>query len=143
MAPIFLNYLSITQLSVIETVGGSVLKGLSKIESSYTGFGEAYFSEVEPGAIKAWKYHKEMTLNLIVPLGTIKFVFCIQENGKSFFQEIIIGRESYSRITVKPGIWFGFQGLDKETSLLMNVADIVHKPDEVERLELNEILYNW
>ncbi len=143
MAPLFLNYLSITQLPVIGTVGGAVLKGLSKIESSYTGFEEAYFSEVEPGAIKAWKYHKEMTLNLIVPRGTIKFVFCIQDNGKSLFHEVIIGRESYSRITVKPGIWFGFQGLDKETSLLMNVADIVHKPDEVERLELDEIKYNW
>ena len=27
------------------------------LQESYKGFGEAYFSWVEPGAIKAWKQH--------------------------------------------------------------------------------------
>jgi dTDP-4-dehydrorhamnose 3,5-epimerase len=139
----FLKFITLTKLSVIETVGGSVLKALLKSDSTFNDFGEVYFSEIEPGAIKAWKYHKEMTLNLIVPKGKVKFVFCLNNNRNNAFEEIVIGRENYSRITVKPGIWFGFQGLDEETSLIMNVADIIHKPDEVERLELNEIKYNW
>ena len=33
-----------------------------------------YFSVVNPGVVKGWKLHKKMTCNLIVPIGTIKFV---------------------------------------------------------------------
>lgn len=139
----FLNYITVTNLPIIETAGGSVLKGLLKTEVTFNGFGEAYFSEVEPGAVKAWKYHKEMTLNLIVPKGQVKFVFCIREEAFDKFEEIVIGKENYVRITVKPGIWFGFQGVHTETSLVMNIADILHRPEEVNRLSLNEIKYNW
>ena len=32
-------------------------------------FGEIYFSGVNPGAIKAWHIHREMTLNYAVPVG--------------------------------------------------------------------------
>jgi len=133
----------LTPLPVIRTVGGNVLKGLLKTEPSFNGFGEAYFSEVMPGAVKAWKYHKEMTLNLIVPKGSVKFVFYDGSNGEDIFREIIIGSENYSRITVKPGIWFGFKGMHKETSLVLNIADILHNPEEVERLSADHIKYNW
>jgi dTDP-4-dehydrorhamnose 3,5-epimerase len=143
MGSAFLNYITVTNLPIIETDGGSVLKGLLKTDSTFNGFGEAYFSEVEPGAIKGWKYHKEMTLNLVVPKGQVKFVFCINDNGIDKFEEIVIGKEMYARITVKPGIWFGFQGVHTETSLVLNIADIVHRAAEVERLDLNEINYNW
>jgi dTDP-4-dehydrorhamnose 3,5-epimerase len=143
MESAFLNYITVTNLPIIETVGGSVLKGLLKTDSTFNGFGEAYFSEVEPGAIKGWKYHKEMTLNLIVPKGQVKFVFCIQEEDTDKFEEIVIGKEMYARITVKPGIWFGFQGVHSETSLVLNIADILHRAEEVDRLGLNDIKYNW
>jgi dTDP-4-dehydrorhamnose 3,5-epimerase len=143
MESAFLKYITVTNLPIIETMGGSVLKGLLKTDSTYNGFGEAYFSEVEPGAIKGWKYHKEMTLNLIVPKGQVKFVFCIKEEGADKFEEIVIGKEMYARITVKPGIWFGFQGVHSETSLVLNIADILHRAEEVDRLDLNYIKYNW
>jgi dTDP-4-dehydrorhamnose 3,5-epimerase len=143
MESLFLNYLSINNLSIIETPGGNVLKGLLSSDSSFNGFGEAYFSEIESGAIKGWKYHKQMTLNLIVPKGKVKFVFCVREQDNDKFEEIVIGEKKYQRITVKPGIWFGFQGVDSEKSLILNIADIPHMPQEVDRLNLNEIKYNW
>ena len=38
-------------------------------------FGEIYFSNINSLCIKAWKKHKIMTLNLIVPIGKVRFVF--------------------------------------------------------------------
>lgn len=139
-----INGVMITPLKIIETSGGNVLHSLKDTDSGFNGFGEAYFSEIEPKAIKAWKLHKKMTLNISVPIGKIKFVL-YDERIKSncFFQEFIISRKNYSRLTIPPMIWLGFQGLANSNSLLLNVADISHSTDEVIRRDLSEIVYKW
>ena len=138
--------LLLTPLKEITVVGGNVLHGLKASDLGYAGFGEAYFSNIEFGAIKAWKLHNKMTLNLIVPMGVIRFVvYDSRKNSSSFqkFDEVIVSRENFSRFTIPPMLWFGFQGLDKNTSLILNVANIEHDPKEVERKEIIEINYNW
>jgi dTDP-4-dehydrorhamnose 3,5-epimerase len=138
--------LLITPLKEIDVVGGNVLHALKASDSGYVGFGEAYFSNIEFGAVKAWKLHNKMTLNLIVPLGSVRFVVYDNREGSSSFQkfdEVIFSRENFSRFTIPPKLWFGFQGLDKNTSLILNVANIEHDPKEVERKEIIEINYNW
>ena len=139
-----INGVLITPLKIIETSGGNVLHSLKDTDSGFNGFGEAYFSEIEPKAIKAWKLHKKMTLNISVPIGKIKFVL-YDERIKSncFFQELTISRKNYSRLTIPPMIWLGFQGLANSNSLLLNVADISHSTDEVIRRDLSEIVYDW
>ena len=131
-----------THLSIIPTDGGDVLHGIKKNEETYFGFGEAYFSNINKGKIKGWKLHKDMTMNLIVPSGTVKFVF-FDEKLKSH-KELTIGRLNYCRVTVPPKIWFAFQGLDnKYPNLVFNFANLQHDPNEVIRKEINEIFYNW
>jgi len=134
------NQIMITPLKRIHMAEGDVLHGIKRSDSGYVGFGEAYFSIVENGAIKAWKRHLLMTLNLIVPIGSVKIIF-MDELGD--FREEIIGEERYSRITVPPGLWFGLQGLKAPYSLLMNVADIPHEPSEVERRNIDEVNFDW
>ena len=81
----------ITKLDIIDTLGGSVMHAMKASSAGYTGFGEAYFSQVDQGAIKARKRHNKMTLNLAVPLGEIRFVlFDDREVLNTQFQEIII-----------------------------------------------------
>ena len=81
----------ITKLDVIDTPGGSVMHAMKESSIGYSGFGEAYFSQVYKGAVKAWKRHKKMTLNLIVPEGEVRFVlFDDREILSAQFQEIII-----------------------------------------------------
>tara|TARA_B100001250_G_C19335593_1_gene586716 strand:+ start:91 stop:516 length:426 start_codon:yes stop_codon:yes gene_type:complete len=134
----------ITKLDIIETLGGSVMHAMKKSSAGYTGFGEAYFSQVDKGAIKAWKRHKKMTLNLVVPVGEIRFVlFDDREVSNTQFQEIIISRDNYCRITVPPMVWIGFQGLSDSSAMLLNIANIEHDPDEVDRLVLTDINYDW
>ena len=62
--------------------------------------------------------------------------------GKEY-EEIIISPNTYLRLTVPPGIWFGFKGLGKHINLISNIADIEHDPSEVQRKSLSEIEYNW
>ena len=50
-----------TPLQRIETSGGEVLRALRSDEEGFRGVGEAYFSRVNPGNIRAWKQHTEMT----------------------------------------------------------------------------------
>ena len=142
MGVVSLTDILVTPLRRIPTIGGDVMHALKDSDDGFNGFGEVYFSWVEQGAIKAWKYHQHMTLNLVVPLGEISFVFHRKDQENCFRTENI-GEEKYVRLTVPPGIWFGFQGRGSGQSLLMNLADMAHDPDEVLRKKTSEIVYNW
>ena len=69
------NIIISTDLSQIPAAGGDVFHAMKSTDLGYDGFGEAYFSWVDNKSVKAWKRHKNMTMNLIVPLGTIRFIF--------------------------------------------------------------------
>jgi dTDP-4-dehydrorhamnose 3,5-epimerase len=134
----------ITKLDVIDTPGGNVMHAMKESNVGYSGFGEAYFSQVDRGTIKAWKRHKKMTLNLVVPVGEIRFVlFDDREVSNTQFQEVIISRDNYCRLTVPPMIWMGFQGLSGAGSMLLNIANIEHNPHEVDKRNIEQIEFNW
>ena len=71
---------------IIEIENGNIKHILKNDSHGFVGFGEAYFSEINYGSIKAWKKHQKMTLNLVVPYGKVHFaVFdnrkvCIKKN---------------------------------------------------------------
>ncbi|MDA7579216.1 dTDP-4-dehydrorhamnose 3,5-epimerase [Alphaproteobacteria bacterium] len=134
----------ITQLDIIDTRGGNVMHAMKNSSAGYSKFGEAYFSQVHCGAIKAWKRHKKMVLNLVVPVGKIRFVlFDNRKFSSGQFQEVILSKDNYCRLTVPPMIWMGFQGLDAGVSLLLNIANIVHSPEESDRKPIESIKYEW
>jgi len=140
MGNISIDQILVTPLKRITTEGGDVLHAIKISDPGFEDFGEAYFSLIENGAIKAWKKHIKMTLNLIVPIGKVKFVFT--DNSGNFRYEII-GEGRYSRLTVPPGIWFGFEGIFSPKSLVLNVADFQHDSQEIERKKIDEIIYKW
>jgi dTDP-4-dehydrorhamnose 3,5-epimerase len=135
-----LSTITVTPQKRIPVSGGDILHAMKKSDSGYMGFGEAYFSLVEFGAVKAWKRHSQMALNLVVPVGKVHFVL-IDSAGRK--REEKIGDGNYVRLTVPPMIWFGFKGVSDSTSLLLNIADIEHSSDEAERKELSEIEFDW
>jgi len=136
--------LKITPLNIIQTAGGDVMHAMKKSDTGFIQFGEAYFSNIEYHAVKAWKRHHSMTLNLVVPVGRVKFVILddrMQE--KPELQEVIISMDNYCRITIPPMVWLGFQGLSKGNSVLLNIADMEHDPEEVDRKTITQIDYDW
>lgn len=126
---------------IIAVTGGDVLHALRASGDGFAGFGEAYFSQVKPGATKAWKRHRRMTLNLVVPVGRVAVGVIDEEARRGRIYEL--GSESYARLTVPPGLWAGFRGLARETSLMLNVANIEHDIDEADRLPETEFGFSW
>lgn len=140
MGAMSVKQIIVTPLKRVPVAGGDVLHAMKRSDPGFVDFGEAYFSQIEPGAVKAWKRHLRMTLNLVVPVGAVRFVF-VDDKGET--REEVVGLDRYVRLTVPPGIWFGFKGLVAPYSLLLNVADIPHDPAEIERKDLGEIMFDW
>jgi len=133
-------------MKIIGVSGGSVLRVLKNDSNGFYGFGEAYFSIVECGVIRGWKCHKSMTLNLVVPEGAIRFVVYderVESSTFDSFEDVTLSRECYSRLTIPPGVLVGFQGVGKNTNLLLNIADIHHDDNEVDNTPLDSIKYDW
>lgn len=134
---------TVTPLKKIDLQKGSVLHALKSSDVGFVGFGEAYFSCVSPLAIKGWKRHSLMTLNLVVPVGSVKFFIfkadlpLVDIEGLEAPIAITLGKERYARLTIPPGLWVAFQGLDRESNMLLNVANIEHDPDEAENIDLD------
>jgi dTDP-4-dehydrorhamnose 3,5-epimerase len=138
--------IKISPLKQIAVPGGNVFHAMKNSDKGYNGFGEAYFSNIEPKAIKAWKRHKEMTLNLIVPVGTIRFViYDDRKTSTSFdcFNEVTLSQENYHRLTVPPMVWMGFQCVGNVAAMVLNIASIPHRINEVDKKEIKDILFNW
>lgn len=134
-----MNGINVTPLKTIATTGGDVLHAIKSSDSGFMGFGEAYFSMIGQSQIKAWKLHTKMTMNLVVPIGAVDFVFFDSVN----FKTVRASKETYVRITVAPNIWFGFKGAGHEHSLILNLANIEHDPIESRRLSIGDIPFNW
>lgn len=137
---------SVTQLKRILHEKGDVYHAMKCSEESYHSFGEAYFSSINYADVKGWKKHNKMILNLVVPIGAVRFViYDDRENSKTYqqFFEITISNKNYSRLTIAPGIWLSFQGIDKEINLILNLASIEHDPDESVSCDIERFEYDW
>jgi dTDP-4-dehydrorhamnose 3,5-epimerase len=132
----------VTPLKQVAVAGGDVWHAMRRSDAGFADFGEAYFSWVNPGVVKAWKRHVRMAMNLLVPVGRVRFVFW--DGASSRFREETIGPEvRYVRLTIPAGIWFGFQGYSDAPSMVLNLASIEHDPLEVERLDVGAVNYDW
>lgn len=140
MGKVTVDNIVVTPLKRISTLGGDILHIMKESSPGYLRFGEAYFSQIKYLSVKAWKRHHKMTLNLVVPLGDVRFVFIDELNS---YREELIGDSNYVRLTIPPGIWFGFQGVSEQTSLILNIADIEHSPDEVQRESQYNFNFDW
>ena len=136
----------LTPLKKISHPKGDIFQAMKKSDPGFVAFGEAYFTKVNFRKIKGWNKHKSMTLNLVVPVGKVVFVlYDDREKSKTRgnFLSVEISVDVYQRLTVPPGVWLAFKGKSDAINLILNVADMEHGPDEVEKLNLEQIEYNW
>ena len=141
-----INDVKLTPLRIIEAEAGSILHAMKQSDPSFAGFGEAYFSTVKTGFIKGWKKHNRMVLNIVVPHGKILFVLYDGREQSATFRktmEVVLSKDSYQRLTVPPGIWMAFKGLDTGENLLLNIASIPHDPSEADNLPIGNELINY
>ena len=139
----------ITPLREISDSRGSVFHMLRSDSDDFQGFGECYFSEVLPGAIKAWKYHHTQIQNIAVPSGLMRLVLFdsrVSSNTYGNILELDLGRpKAYRRVKIPPKIWYGFACLGSMPAILVNCANIPHDPSDTKKLDIYDdfIPYVW
>ena len=144
-----INGVLIQSLKQIEDNRGSVLHMIRNDGVLFKKFGEVYFSEIHPGKVKAWKRHKEQAQNLATPVGTIRLVIYDDRQKSSTrgnLVEFTVGRPNHYRlIHIPPMLWYGFQSLNKQTSLIANCTDLPHAllEDEILPQDSDRIPYQW
>lgn len=139
----------VTALRQTVDTRGAVLHMMRCDEPGFSRFGECYFSEILPKVIKAWKLHRLQTQRLAVPVGRVRLV--IYDGRKASptqgqVMELELGRpDAYERVTIPPGLWYGFACISDAPALLVNCADLPHDPTESEMTAINnsEIPYGW
>lgn len=113
---------------------GRVSHGMKKSDEEYVGFGEAYFSMILQGQTKGWKRHNQMTMNLVVPVGDVRFH--VHDSYICSTRIYDIGDQNYGRLTVPPGFWVAFSGLGDGPNVVFNLASLEHDPTEVDTVPL-------
>ena len=134
----------LTPLRQIHHPKGDVFHAMKRTDPGFVSFGEAYFSSILCGLVKAWKRHSRMTLNLVCMVGKIHFVLYDGREGSPTFGNYLETTlspdkpELYRRITIPPGVWMAFVGIGEGKSMLLNVADIPHDPTEQVNIPVEE-----
>jgi dTDP-4-dehydrorhamnose 3,5-epimerase len=133
---------------MIADARGAVMRMLRTDDPHFAGFGEIYFSLINPGVVKGWKRHHTMTMTLAVPVGRVLLVLYDdrpESSTSGVVQEIELGPHDYKSVTVPPMVWTAFMGLGSSPSVVANCASILHDPNEADGRELADprIPYVW
>lgn len=128
----------VTPLKQVPSVKGDIFHALKLTDQGFHGFGEAYFTHILAGETKGWKQHTKMVLNLIVPVGTVRFHFYNEAESKASNVLLSSRPEEYMRLTVAPGNWLAFSGVGPDTNLILNLASIEHDPTEAINCDLTK-----
>ena len=144
----FIQGVEIIKKNQIVDDRGIILHMLRVDDKNYKKFGEIYFSTVNPNKIKAWHFHKLMTLNYAVVHGSIKLVLYDdrdESKTKGTIQEIILSNENHYLVSIPPKIWNGFCSSDNKHAILANCSDIPHDKEEIIRLPFDDpkFPYKW
>jgi dTDP-4-dehydrorhamnose 3,5-epimerase len=127
---------------------GTIFHMLKATDPHFMQFGEIYFSTVNPGVVKGWHKHGQMTLHYACIHGRVKIVVFDERPTsptKGGLMEICVGPDSYHLVVIPPDTWNGFKGIDHGPSIIANCCTHSHDPARSSRLDpfKNHIPYDW
>ena len=135
-------------LKTIHDERGKIMHMLKKTDPHFIEFGEIYFSIAFPGIIKGWHEHTKQIQNYAVIDGKIKLVlYDNRSNSKTHktINEIYLGEENYSLVTIPTGIITAYKCISKKNSILANCSTLPHDPKEMINYDFkgDKVPYNW
>ena len=125
---------------------GVVWHMMKQSDEAFDKFGEIYFTSIFKGVIKAWHIHTKMDLNYACIVGRVKIVlFDGREDSKTHgvIEEYWLGEDNYSLLHIPHGVTNGMIGITKGLSVVANCATLEHDPEEILRVDLSDVQYNW
>ena len=125
---------------------GTIFRILSTADEEFEQFGEVYASSIYAGVVKGWHRHKQMSLNYVCLVGRVKCVLFDERPDSAThgsLMEVFLGPDSYSLLTIPPGVWNGFKGMTD--AIVINCCTHAHDPSRSERRPPNDpsIPYDW
>jgi len=134
-----LNY-KISRLIRISHPDGDILKGIKLSDNIISSFGESYYSWINRGKRKAWRYHKKITNNFIVLNGDLN-INIINKIGN--VESICIKSSQNLMFTLFPKTWYGFECVSDCDVLINNIIDQEFNEDEILRKSIEEFEGKW
>lgn len=127
---------------------GTIFHMLRASDPHFMQFGEIYFSSINPGVIKGWHRHQQMTLHYACVSGRVKIAIYDERPGSRThggLMEICIGPDSYNLVVIPPDTWNGFKGMGEGPAIVANACTHAHDPARSSRLDplSNHIPYDW
>lgn len=125
---------------------GVVLHMMKKSDKVFEEFGEIYFTSIYKGVIKAWHIHKKMDLNYACIVGMVKVVLYDGRKNSSTngaIEEYWLGEDNYTLLHIPYGVTNGMMGITKGLSVVANCASAEHDPEEMLRVDLSDVQYDW
>ncbi len=136
----------VTPLTIIKDERGQVMHMLRADAPHFQKFGEAYFSLINPGAVKAWKVHDLASANIAVPVGRATFVLHDSRDTsptRGAFQEVALGEDDYKLLTIPPGVAYGWRNDGASPALIANCSTEPHRQGEGRNLPIDAFSYRW
>ena len=138
----------INKLKQIPDDRGAIYHMLRRDSPHFIEFGEIYFSIAFPGIIKGWHEHTKQIQNYAVIDGKIKLVlYDNRSNSKTHktINEIYLGEENYSLVTIPTGIITAYKCISKKNSILANCSTLPHDPKEMINYDFkgDKVPYDW
>tara|TARA_B100000886_G_C20424588_1_gene493288 strand:- start:3936 stop:4352 length:417 start_codon:yes stop_codon:yes gene_type:complete len=128
----------IKKIIPIQNSKGKIIKFLDTSSKSYQGFGEVYFSYIKKNNIKAWKLNKNVTSNLIVPVGKVLIVI-YDQNEKLILKRFVFAGTT---VLIPPLFYYGFMGIE-ENNLIVNFLNKKYTSKNAHNYQLSKFNFNW
>jgi dTDP-4-dehydrorhamnose 3,5-epimerase len=127
---------------------GELLHMLRSDAPHFLGFGEIYFSSINPGAVKAWHLLENATRHYAVPVGNVKIVLYDDRAGSKTagaVEEVLLGEDHYGLLIIPPRIWSGFAALGGKPALVADCTTLPHNPKQSRKRDPGDpaIPYRW
>ena len=143
MSNLSIEGLRITPLKRIDHEKGHILHVLRNDHPDFFSIGEVYCSSVHKSDIKGWKKHFFYSVNLTVVCGSIQFYIIDDRNASKTtyktctFDPLL----NHARLTVPPGVWVAFKGLE-DLNILINAMPDCHDPSEQSNISLDSFSFD-
>jgi dTDP-4-dehydrorhamnose 3,5-epimerase len=129
---------------------GRVMEILRRDDPHFHGFGQAYFSTIYPGVVKAWHAHLKQHDAMTAIKGMCRIgLFDDRPNSptQGQAQEVVTGEFHPLLLIIPPGVFHGFKAIGTAETLLVNLPSEPYNPQEPDELRRpwNDptIPFNW
>lgn len=137
----------LSPLKIIKDERGAVMHFLRSDSEVFHGFGETYFSVVNPKVTKGWKQHVSAWGHLAVPVGKVRFVLHDLREGsstKGSWMDVELGFENYQLLVVPPGVVYAWKCTSETPAYVLNCSNELWRQDESLTLPFESFVYpHW